>query len=138
MSIFDRLLEIVTATNARLKRIEDAVQNIQGGGGGGGGNATIEDYTPGKFYPRNTLVVDPLTETVYRTLPREGYTSTTLANDIANERIKLVGYESQIINFDHNPTQEEINTLPSDATVVVYSPQDDPYTPALSSDNFNE
>ncbi|MBR5297652.1 MAG: hypothetical protein IKU29_07285 [Parabacteroides sp.] len=136
-NIFERLLSIITTTNNRLKRIEDAVKNIQPGGGGGG-NATIEDYTPGKFYPRNTLVVDPLTETVYRTLPREGYTSTTLANDIANERIKLVGYESQIINLDHNPTQEEINTLPSDATVLVYSPQDDPYTPALSSDNFNE
>lgn len=136
-NIFERLLSIITTTNNRLKRIEDAVKNIQPGGGGGG-NATIEDYASGKFYNRNTLLVDPLTETVYRTLPREGFTSTTLDNDKALKRLKLVGYESQFVNFDHQPTQNEIDVLPEDVVVTIYSEQDDPYTPILSSDNFNE
>lgn len=143
MNIFERLFQVVSATEEKLARIEAAMAQLEwgsgGGGGGGGGNATIEDYESNKFYNRNTLLVDPNTETVYRTLPREGFTSTTLEQDLAANppRLKLVGYESQFVTFNHPPTQAEIDVLPEDTLVAVYSPQDDPYTPALSSDNIS-
>lgn len=139
-NIFTRLFQAISATEEKLARIEAALAQLEwggGGGGGGGGNATIEDYESDKFYKRNTLVVDPNTETVYRTLPRDGFTSTTLEQDLAANppRLKLVGYESQFVTFNHPPTQGEIDALPEDALVAIYSPQDDPYTPALSSDH---
>ena len=134
MDVFDRLLELEIAREARLKRIEDALNAIQLATDA----TSLEDYVGGKFYKRNTLVVDSLTETVYRTLPREGFTSTTLQNDLEHRRLKLVGYESQFVTFNHQPTQAEIDTLPEDTLVAIYSPQDDPYSPALSSDNMQE
>ena len=82
-------------------------------------------------------MVDSLTETVYRTIPNEGFTSTTLEEDRAAGRLKLVGYESQFVTFNHQPTQGEIDALPEDVLVAIYSPQDDPYSPTLSSDNFD-
>lgn len=142
MNIFEKLLQLWTNHDTQLRRIEDALKQIQihggGGGGGGGGNATIEDYESGKFYKRNTLVVDPETETMYRTLPREGFTSTTVANDKALGRLKLTGYESQFVTFNHPPTQAELDVLPEDVLVAEYSTQDDPYTPVLSSDNMDD
>ena len=132
MNAFEKLLEIETAREARLKRIEDALKRIQIGSG----SAVIEDYKTNVFYKRNTLVVDPLTETMYRTTVPEGFTSTTFEADRAAGRLKLVGFESQVVTFNHQPTQAEIDALPEDVLVAIYSPQDDPYTPALSSDNF--
>ena len=139
MSVFDRLLRIVTTMEERLDRIDKALAALEWGGGGGGGSAVIEDYASGKFYARNTLLVDSNTETVYRALPREGFTSTTLEQDLAADppRLKLVGYESQFVTFNHSPTQAEIDALPEDTLVAIYSPQDDPYTPALSNDNIS-
>ena len=133
MNVFEKLLQIEEAREARLKRIEEAIDNLKIGGG----SASIEDYKSNTFYKRNTLVVDSLTETVYRTIPNEGFTSTTLEEDRAVGRLKLVGYESQFVTFNHQPTQGEIDTLPEDVLVAIYSPQDDPYSPALSSDNFD-
>ena len=132
MDVFEKLLEIETAKEARLKRIEDAIKQLKIGSG----SASIEDYKENTFYRRNTLVVDPGTETVYRTIPNEGFTSTTFEADRAAGRLKLVGFESQIVTFNHPPTQAEIDVLPEENLVAIYSPQDDPYTPALSGDNF--
>lgn len=132
IDVFAELLALETKKEALLKRIEDAINEIKIGSG----SASIEDYAPDKFYRRNTLLVDPLTETVYRTIPKDGFTSTTLEQDRAAGRLKLVGFESQIVTLNHQPTQGEIDTLPEDALVAIYSPQDDPYTPALSTDNF--
>ena len=132
MDIFEKLLEIETAREARLKRIEEAIAELKIGSG----SAVIADYKENVFYKRNSLVVEPLTETVYRAIPVEGFTSTTFEADRAAGRLKLVGYESQVIAFNHQPTQSEIDTLPEDSLVAIYSPQDDPYTPVLSSDNF--
>jgi tRNA(Ser,Leu) C12 N-acetylase TAN1 len=132
MDVFEKLLEIETAKEARLKRIEDAIKQLKIGSG----SASIEDYKENTFYRRNTLVVDPGTETVYRTIPNEGFTSTTFEADRGAGRLKLVGFESQIVTFNHPPTQAEIDVLPEDTLVAIYSPQDDPYTPALSGDNF--
>ena len=131
-NIFEKLLAIETEREAQLKRIWEAIEQIKLASG----SASIEDYKENTFYRRNQLVVDPGTETVYRTIPPEGFTSTTFAQDLSLGRMKLVGYESQFVAFNHPPTQGEIDTLPEDVLVAVYSPQDDPYTPALSSDNF--
>lgn len=133
MNVFEKLLQIETEKEARLKRIEEALNALKITSG----STSIEDYKVNTFYKRNTLIVDPMTETVYRTIPQEGFISTTFEEDRSSGRLKLVGYESQFVTFNHPPTQGEIDTLPEDVLVAVFSPQDDPYTPALSTDNFD-
>lgn len=130
MNIFEKLFIAIRAQHQLLKNIADKLEQLEvgGGGGGGGGNATISDYESGKRYKRNTLVVDPATETVYRVLPSQ-YTSNTVDDDKRNGYLKLVGFESDIVTFDHNPSQAEIDALPDDSVVVVYSPTDVPYIP---------
>ena len=130
MNIFEKLFTAIRAQHQLLKNIADKLEQLEvgGGGGGGGGNATISDYESGKRYKRNTLVVDPATETVYRVLPSQ-YTSNTVEDDKRNGYLKLVGFESDIVTFDHNPSQAEIDALPDDAVVVIYSPTDVPYIP---------
>lgn len=129
MNVFEKLLTAIKAQHQLLKNIADKLEQLEvGGGGGGSGNATISDYESGKRYKRNTLVVDPATETVYRVLPSQ-YTSTTVDDDKRNGYLKLVGFESDIVTFDHNPSQAEIDALPDDSVVVIYSPTDVPYIP---------
>jgi hypothetical protein len=123
-TLYDKMLEfqqLITSIAEKLQLIDI------GGGGGGGGNATISDYESNHAYTRNTLVVDPDTETVYRVL--FDYTSDTVENDCNNGCLKLVGFESQIVTFNGNPTQSQINTLPDDSFVVIYSSADTPYRP---------
>jgi len=125
--IFERLVSAIETQQQIIKRLADKIDLIESIGGGGGGSASIEDYESGKDYTRNMLIVDPNTETVYRVLSE--YTSETVEDDIANGYLKLVGYESQVITFSHQPSQTEIETLPDDALVAVYSPTDTPYSP---------
>lgn len=125
---FQALLNAFLAQQAKLEAIAENLSKIESiGGGGGDGNATIEDYESGKLYKRNTLIVDPMTETVYRVLTE--YTSDTVESDYTNGLIKLVGFESQIVTFPHNPSQAEINALNDDTLVAVYNSNDTPYTP---------
>lgn len=130
MNVFEKLFSVIRAQNVLIKNIADKLQQLEvgGGGGGGGGNATISDYESGKRYKRNTLVVDPATETVYRVLPAQ-YTSNTVDDDKLHGYLKLVGFESEIVTFDHNPSQAEIDALPDDSVVVIYSPTDPAYIP---------
>lgn len=130
MTIFEKIFAVISAQATLIKNIADKLQELEVGGGGGSGNASIADYESGKLYKRNTLVVDPATETVYRVLPEE-YTSVTVEDDKSNGLIKLVGFESEIVTFDHNPTQAEIDALPDDSVVVVYSRTDVPYVPDM-------
>jgi hypothetical protein len=123
---FQDLLEVVYRQQALLQEIAANLPKIQIGGGGG--TASIEDYQSGKLYKRNMLIVDTNTETVYRVLVPE-YTSDTVENDKAAGKIKIVGFESAIQTFSHNPTQADINALPDDTLVAVYSSNDTPYTP---------
>ena len=134
-NFFDTLTSILGSHEALLRQIADRLEQLEIGAGGGGGNATVADYESGKTYKRNTLLVDPNTETMYRVIPAT-YVTVSIAEDTATEKLKLVGYESQFVTFDHPPTQEELNVLPEDSLVAIYSPQDDPYTPALSYDNI--
>lgn len=94
----------------------------------GGGSASIADYESGKVYKRNALVVDTDTETVYRVLATQ-YTSVSVESDVEHQYLKVVGMESQIVNFSHDPTQDEISALPDDSFVAVYSTTDNPYHP---------
>ena len=126
MNVFTNLLTIIREQNRLLKNIAEKLKQLELGGGAG--NASIADYEVGKTYKRNTLVVDPATETVYRVLPSQ-YVSISVDDDKRVGNLKLVGFESEIVTFDHNPSQSEINALPDDAFVVVYSPTDVPYVP---------
>lgn len=127
MNVFTSLLTIIRNQNTLLKNIAEKLEQLEIGAGGSG-NASIADYESGKTYKRNTLLVDPGSETVYRVLPSQ-YISVTVEDDKRNGDLKLVGFESEIVTFDHNPSQREINALPDDAFVVVYSPTDVPYVP---------
>lgn len=124
-TIFETLLDVIQRQQELIASIADKIQRIDSIGGGG--TATIEDYESNKVYKRNTLVVDTATETVYRVLVE--YTSVTVEADCMAGKLKLVGFESQVVTFDHNPTQSEINILPEDSLVAIYSASDTPYQP---------
>lgn len=125
--IFIRLNRVLAEQAATIKRLADKIEQLELGGGGSG-NASIEDYVEGKDYKRNVLVVDPVEETVYRVI--ENYTSVDLATDKSLGKLKIVGYESQIVTFDHSPTQAELDVLPEDTLVAIYSSNETPYHPA--------
>ena len=127
--IFKQLLDTISDMATKMKSIADKVDQLQPGGGGG--SASIADYQPNQKYKRNTLLVDPTTETVYRVLISE-YMSVTVESDLLNGYIKLVGFEGQVVTFNHNPTEEEIGALPDDSLVAVYSSTDTPYIPDQS------
>lgn len=129
--IFQDLVDIIQDNSVKMKLLADRIEQLESIGGGGG-SASIEDYESGKEYKRNVLIVDTTTETVYRVL--SDYTSTTIEDDKKNGLIKLVGFESQLVSFNHDPSQTEINTLPMDTVVTIYSSTDDPYEPILSGD----
>jgi hypothetical protein len=124
----NNLKQVIAAQQQLINQIATHLEQIEIGGGGGGGTASIEDYESGKLYKRNMLLVDTDTETVYRVLATQ-YTSVTVQTDVENQNLKVVGLESQIVTFDHDPSQAEIEGLPDDSFVAVYSTTDDPYHP---------
>ena len=127
-AIFTRLLNIINQQQALINSISSKLSQIDSiGGAASGGTASINDYASGIAYKRNVLIVDTATETVYRVL--EDYTSTNVTDDLTAGKLKLVGYESQVVTFSHTPTQTEIDTLPDDTLVAVYSTTDTPYVP---------
>ena len=128
--IFAQLINVIQEQERLLASIADKLTQIESIGGGGG-SASIEDYEPGKVYKRNTLLVDRNTETAYRVLTEPSYTSVSIETDLRNTNLKLVGFESQIVEFDHNPSQGEIDGLPDSSFVTVYSSMDKPYNPDI-------
>jgi hypothetical protein len=121
--IITRLINAVTANSNKLKEIADKLEQLEIGAGGGG-SASIEEYAEGKKYNRNTLVV--YNETVYRVLPTE-YTSVDFDTDYRAGQLKLVGFESGIVTYGQEPTQEQVDALPEDTLVAIYNSTDDPY-----------
>lgn len=128
-SIFAKYEAIISRQDELIKSISNKLAQLESIGGGNG-NAVITDYERGKEYNRNTLLVDTETETVYRVI--DSYVSDTVENDRSNGHLKLVGYESQVVTFNHNPSQKEINVLPDDSLVAVYSSTDTPYLPDVT------
>jgi hypothetical protein len=120
--IITRLIDAVTANSNKLKEIADKLEQLEIGAGGG--SASIEEYAEGKKYNRNTLVV--YNETVYRVLPTE-YTSVDFDTDYRAGQLKLVGFESGIVTYGQEPTQEQVDALPEDTLVAIYNSTDDPY-----------
>lgn len=127
--IFSELLTVIRTQAELITSIAEELEKLKGIGGGGTGNAVIEDYVSGHKYARNTMVVDTDTETVYRVI--DEYTSDTVEQDCKDGHLKLVGFESQIVTFNGNPTQSQINQLPDDTLVAIYSSADTPYSPDL-------
>lgn len=129
-AIFARYEKIISKQDELIKSIAEKLSRLESIGGGGSGNAVIADYERGKQYTRNTLLVDTETETVYRVI--DSYVSDTVENDHSNGHLKLVGYESQVVTFNHNPSQTEIDVLPDDSLVAIYSSTDTPYLPDVT------
>lgn len=126
-AIFERLYNALNAQNELITALATKLEQLEIGKGGGSGNASIADYESGVKYIRNTLVVDTATETVYRVI-RE-YTSITVEDDCNNGNLKLVGFESQIVAFNGDPTQAQLNVIPDDTLVAIYAASDTPYVP---------
>lgn len=124
--LFVRLFQKIQQQQELLSSIAQKLQDLELGKG----MATLTDYKSGTTYKRNQFVVDTQTEVVYRTTKE--FTASTVATDCANGNLKLVGFESQIVTFDHEPTQYEINTVPDGAMVTIYSTADTPYLPGNS------
>lgn len=135
--IFKTLLEAIALQNNLITEMATKLEQLEIGKGNGtaeGGSASIEDFVSGKKYKRNTLLVDKDTETVYRVCiqDNEEYISDTVENDCGMGYLKLVGFESQVVTIGHNPTQAEIDAMPDNALVAVYSATDNPYMPTES------
>ena len=130
-NIFQTLYNVLEQQQLLINDLANKLEQLEiGQGGGGTGNASIEDYTGNKNYKRNMLLVDTATETVYRVI--RAYTSANVETDCSNGNLKLVGFESQIVTFNGDPTQAQINVIPDDALVAVYSSSDTPYQPVSS------
>lgn len=125
-AIFERLISIIDQQQKTIASIADKISKLETIGGS---VMATEDYISGTEYKRNMLIVDPNTETVYRVLQQ--YTSVDVETDIENGYLKLVGFESQVVTFNHNPSQAEIEAIPEDALVAVYSSTDTPYAPDI-------
>ena len=129
-TIFARLESVIKDQEKLIKSLTEKLEQLQIGIGGGGGSASIEDFTTNTRYKRNVLVVDTDTETVYRVIA--DYTSTSVQEDCAAGFLKLVGFESQIVTLGHEPSQKEIDSLPDNSLVAIYSATDTPYKPPTS------
>jgi hypothetical protein len=130
-SIFQSLYDVISRQQALINELATKLEQLEiGQGGGGTGNASIKDYESDTVYERNTLLVDTNTETVYRVI-RE-YRSVTVETDCGNGNLKLVGFESQTIAFNGEPTQAQLNVIPDDTLVAIYSASDTPYQPQSS------
>lgn len=137
---FLRLQRIVAQQQQIIHRMaEDIVKIKIGGGGGGGGTGNgFEVYESGKEYKKYQALIDPDTDTPYLVVPYGGaatYVSDTVKNDCAAGNLKLLGFDSQIVTFNHPPATEEVDRLPENVVVVEYNPSDTPYSNILSSDN---
>jgi hypothetical protein len=124
--IFQTLFQTIATQQELLSQLAEKLEQLELGGGSG--NASIADYESNKLYKRNALLVDTATETVYRAV-RE-YMSRTVEEDCQNGNLKVVGFESQIITFNGDPTQRQLNVIPDDTLVAIYSASDTPYTPS--------
>lgn len=129
-TIFAKLESVIKDQEKLIKSLTEKLEQLQIGIGGGGGSASIEDFTTNTKYKRNVLVVDTDTETIYRVIA--DYTSTSVQEDCAAGFLKLVGFESQIVTLGHEPSQKEIDSLPDNSLVAIYSATDTPYKPPTS------
>lgn len=135
---FRRLIDLVDQQRQIIHRLTEDLMELKHGSGGGGTGNGFEVYESGKEYKRYQALIDPNTDIAYLVVPYNGgtsYTSVTVQQDCADGNLKLLGYDSQIVTFDHSPTPTEVNALPENVTVVEYNPSDTPYSNILTNDN---
>lgn len=135
---FLRLQRIVAQQQRIIHRMAEDIVKIKIGGGGGGTGNGFEVYESGKTYKKYQALIDPNTDIPYLVVPYGGateYISDTVENDCAAGNLRLLGYDGQIVTFNHVPTSPEVDRLPENVVVVEYNEMDTPYTGILTSDN---
>ena len=134
-ALFDLLINVVHEQRILIETLASKVEQLESIGGGKGNG--LEVYTPGETYKRYRMLVDPNTDIVYITVPYNGdeYVAVSVEQDCADGNLKLLGYDGQIVPFNHTPTPNEVDRLPENVVVVEYNPSDTPYTGILTSDN---
>ena len=134
---FLRLQRIVAQQQQIIHRMAEDIVKIKIGGGGGGTGNGFEVYESGKEYKKYQALIDPNTDTPYLVVPYGGattYVSVTVEDDCAAGNLKLLGFDSQIVTFNHPPTEPEVDRLPENVVVVEYNDVDPNYN-ILTSDN---
>lgn len=134
---FLRLQRIVAQQQQIIHRMAEDIVKIKIGGGGGGTGNGFEVYESGKTYKKYQALIDPNTDIPYLVVPYGGateYVSDTVENDCAAGNLRLLGYDGQIVTFNHPPQEPEIDRLPENVVVVEYNDVDPNYN-ILTSDN---
>lgn len=132
--LFDTLINVINKQAELMAQMAEKINQIESIGGKGNG---LLVYTSGETYNRYQMLVDPNTNIVYLVVPHTGdqYTAISVETDCANGNLKILGYDGQIIPFNHTPSPSEIDNLPENVTVVEYNPADTPYMGILTNDN---
>ena len=135
---FLRLQRIVEQQQRIIHKMAEDIIKIKIGGGGGGGTGNgFEVYESGKTYRKYQALIDPNTDIPYLVVPYGGateYISDTVENDCAAGNLRLLGFDGQIVTFNHPPQEPEIDRLPENVVVVEYNDVDPNYN-ILTSDN---
>jgi hypothetical protein len=137
--IFQRLIDLVDQQKRIIHELTTELKRIKavGGGGGGGTGTGFQVYESGSTYKKYQALIDPNTDTAYLVVPHEGdeYVAISVEQDCLDGNLKLLGYDGQVIAYDHTPLQSEIDRLPANTTVVEYNTMDTPYSSILLNDN---
>lgn len=134
---FLRLQRIVEQQQRIIHKMAEDIIKIKIGGGGGGTGNGFEVYESGKTYKKYQALIDPNTDIPYLVVPYGGateYISDTVENDCAAGNLRLLGYDGQIVTFNHPPQEPEIDRLPENVVVVEFNDVDPNYN-ILTSDN---
>lgn len=94
-----------------------------------GESGVLPVYETGMEYMRYQTLVDGDSDITYIVTPIEGdsYVSKDVATDVDEGNLKPTS-DCRIVIYDHAPTQQELNSLPENVLVVVYNPNDTPYS----------
>lgn len=139
--VFKDLIDIIHEQREIIHEMAEYLVQIKSIGGGGGTGNGFQIYEANHLYKRYQALIDPNTDTAYLVVPAGGldeYTSVSVKTDCQNGNLKLLGYESQIVTFDHAPQREEVEVLPENVVVVEYNPSDTPYTGIVTNDEHEE
>lgn len=133
--VFNDLIDVIHEQRTLIHTMAGYIKQLQIGGGGSGNGFQV--YESGKEYKRYQALIDPNTDIAYLVVPRNGdtYISETVQLDCESGNLKLLGFDGQIVTFNHPPKPDEVDVLPENVVVVEYSEADTPYTSILTNDN---
>lgn len=97
--------------------------------GGGGATEPIPVYETNTEYRKYQTLVDGDSDITYLVTPVVGetYVSQDIITDVETGNLKPTS-DSRIVIYDHTPTQQELSALPENVLIVVYDPNDTPYS----------